>query len=285
MATVDLSRKGRDIKAQPTRGSGVTAPNRRSVAKPAKLARNSGGSGEGLKVEQRFCPAETNPFDTVGWEIRSATIRDESGQALFEQNDCEIPESWSQLATNVVVSKYFYGEPGTSEREKSVRQLIHRVTRTIADWGIADGYFDSAADGENFYNELSWLCLHQCGSFNSPVWFNVGLFQQYGVVGSPCTWNYNPETCQVEQPDNPYEFPQGSACFIQSVAMTTWKTSCDWRAAKRCSVQVWFSGTGTDLSTIRSRQREKLSGGGTPSGPSVVHEGLRLDRRSCQKWW
>ncbi|MCA9165597.1 MAG: vitamin B12-dependent ribonucleotide reductase, partial [Planctomycetales bacterium] len=242
----------------------TATPSRRSAAKPAKLARLSGGSGQGLKVEPRFCPEGTNPFDTVGWEIRSATIRDESGQALFEQNDCEIPERWSQLATNVVVSKYFYGEPGTEEREKSVRQLIHRVTRTIADWGIADGYFDSAADGENFYNELSWLCLHQCGSFNSPVWFNVGLFQQYNVVGSPCTWSYNPESCQVEQPDNPYEFPQGSACFIQSVADNM--EDIMRLASSEAMLFKFGSGTGTDLSTIRS-SREKLSGGGTPSGP------------------
>ena len=264
MATVDLSRKGRDVKALGTRGAASATAGRRSAAKPAKLARMSGGSGQGLRVEPRFCPEETNPFDSVGWEIRSATIRDESGQALFEQNDCEIPERWSQLATNVVVSKYFYGEPGTSEREKSVRQLIHRVTRTIADWGIADGYFDSAADGENFYNELSWLCLHQCGSFNSPVWFNVGLFQQYKVVGSPCTWSYNPETCQVEQPDNPYEFPQGSACFIQSVADNM--EDIMRLASSEAMLFKFGSGTGTDLSTIRS-SREKLSGGGTPSGP------------------
>ena len=264
MATVDLSRKERDNKAQGERDTRATTARGRTAAKPAKLARASGGSGKGLKIEPRFCPADTNPFDTVAWEVRSATIRDESGQALFEQNDCEIPETWSQLATNVVVSKYFYGEPGTSEREKSVRQLIHRVTRTIADWGIADGYFDSAAEGENFYNDLSWLCLHQCGSFNSPVWFNVGLFQEYGVVGSPCTWNYNPETQQVEQPDNPYEYPQGSACFIQSVADNM--EDIMRLASSEAMLFKFGSGTGTDLSTIRSR-REKLSGGGTPSGP------------------
>jgi ribonucleoside-diphosphate reductase alpha chain len=252
MATVELGRKGRIVKGQ--------QPRQRS-ANPPKANR---GTGEGLKIEPRFCPAETNPFDTVQWEIRSAEIKDESGKALFEQNDCEIPESWSQLATNVVVSKYFYGEPGTAEREKSVRQLIHRVTRTIADWGIADGYFDSAADGEQFYNELSWLCLHQCGSFNSPVWFNVGLFQEYQVTGAPCTWSYNPETSQVEQPDNPYEYPQGSACFIQSVDDNM--EDIMRLAASEAMLFKFGSGTGTDLSTIRSR-REKLSGGGTPSGP------------------
>ena len=267
MATVDLSLKGRDTKGRDTKAPaarGATLQGRPLSAKPAKLARVSGDSSQGLKIESRFCPEQTDPFDTVGWDLRSATIRDESGAALFEQNDCEIPESWSQLATNVVVSKYFYGEPGTSEREKSVRQLLHRVTRTIADWGIADGYFDSAADGETFYQELSWLCLHQCGSFNSPVWFNVGLFQQYGVTGSPCTWSYNPETQQVEQPDNPYEFPQGSACFIQSVSDNM--EDIMRLASSEAMLFKFGSGTGTDMSTIRSR-REKLSGGGTPSGP------------------
>ena len=105
----------------------------------------------------------------------TAAIKGEGGEVLFEQQDCEIPVSWSQLATNVVANKYFYGEVGTAERESGVRQLIHRVCRTIADWGTADGYFATQADGERFYRELCWLCLHQHISFNSPVWFNVGL--------------------------------------------------------------------------------------------------------------
>ncbi|MBX3421253.1 MAG: vitamin B12-dependent ribonucleotide reductase [Pirellulaceae bacterium] len=217
-----------------------------------------------LSVPNQFCPAGIDPFDTVQWETRSAAIKDESGQALFEQTDCQIPQSWSQLATNVVVSKYFYGEPGTPQREKSVRQLIHRVTRTIADWGVADGYFASAQEGETFYRELSWLCLHQYGSFNSPVWFNVGLFHEYGVTGSKCTWNCNPETLVVEQPENPYQYPQASACFIQSVEDNM--EDIMRLASSEAMLFKFGSGTGTDLSTIRS-SREKLSGGGTPSGP------------------
>lgn len=224
------------------------------------------GDRSGLKVEATFCPSEVDsPFDTTEWETRSAAIKDESGRALFEQTNCEIPVAWSQLATNVVVSKYFYGDPkNPKERERSVRQLIHRVTRTIADWGLADGYFDSAEDGENFYRDLSWLCLHQHGSFNSPVWFNVGLFHQYGVGGAKCNWRWNRELGEVDQPENPYEFPQGSACFIQRVM-----DNMEDIMRLACSEAMLFkfgSGTGTDLSTIRS-QREKLSGGGTPSGP------------------
>ena len=223
-------------------------------------------SGAGLKIESKFCPDDgRTPFDTVHWEMRSAAIKDESGNALFEQNDCEIPVSWTQLATNVVASKYFYGDPkNANERERSVRQLIHRVTRTITDWGLQDGYFDSPEDGDRFYRDLTWLCLHQHGAFNSPVWFNVGLHAQYGVVGDKCNWRWNHETQSTEQPENPYEFPQGSACFIQSV-----DDNMEDIMQLACSEAMLFkfgSGTGTDLSTIRSH-REKLSGGGTPSGP------------------
>src|SRR5437879_1626148 len=137
---------------------------------------------KGLKVEARFCPPEVaDPFDTVQWELRSAQIKDENGKLMFEQKDAEIPATWSQLATNVVVSKYFYGENGTPERERSVRQLIHRVTRTIADWGKADGYYADDVSAEQFYRALTSLCLHQHGAFNSPVWFNVGLLDRKSV--------------------------------------------------------------------------------------------------------
>ena len=117
---------------------------------------------------------------------RAKTARSSSSRPT-----AKFPSFWSQLATNVVVSKYFYGEVGTPEREHSVRQLIHRVGRTIADWGIEDGYFATREDGERFYRELAWLCLHQHGAFNSPVWFNVGLFHQYGVKGAQCNWHWD----------------------------------------------------------------------------------------------
>src|SRR3954471_8786763 len=104
-----------------------------------------------MSIRQTFCPeSATDPFTTVEWDKRTAAIKGESGEVLFEQPNCEVPSFWSQLATNVVVSKYFYGENGAPERENSVRQLIHRVTRTITDWGIRDGYFASPADGERF---------------------------------------------------------------------------------------------------------------------------------------
>jgi ribonucleoside-diphosphate reductase alpha chain len=211
-----------------------------------------------------FCPDGADPFDTVAWDLRSAQIKDENGKVLFEQKNCEIPSTWSALATNVVVSKYFYGEAGTAEREHSVRQVIHRVARTIADWGTQDGYFASPQDGENFYRELAWLCLHQHGCFNSPVWFNVGLYQQYGVKGSRGNYRWDTVTRSIQRPETSYEFPQASACFIQSVEDNM--EDIMRLATSEAMLFKFGSGTGTDLSTIRSA-KEKLSGGGTPSGP------------------
>ncbi|REK18222.1 MAG: vitamin B12-dependent ribonucleotide reductase [Planctomycetota bacterium] len=225
----------------------------------------SESTGRGLEIDARFCPSDVaDPFDTVQWDLRIAAIKDENGDVLFEQTDCEVPASWSQLATNVVVSKYFYGEVNTPERENSVKQLIHRVSRTITDWGLADGYFASEEDAERFYRELTWLCLHQYGAFNSPVWFNVGLYHQYGVKGAQCNWHWNPESDEVEQPENPYEYPQGSACFIQSVQDNM--EDIMELARSEAMLFKFGSGTGTDLSTLRSH-REKLCGGGKPSGP------------------
>ena len=246
MASVDLERKSAQISAGET-GNG----------------RKAGSAG--LKVPANFCPTEvSDPFDTVEWETRSAQIKDETGGLLFEQQDCEIPATWTQLATNVVVSKYFYGENGTQEREKSIRQLIYRVTRTIADWGLADNYFETTEDGERFFRDLSWLCLHQHGAFNSPVWFNVGLHHQYGVSGSKCNWHWDQQLQESRQPENSYEYPQGSACFIQSVEDNM--EDIMRLATSEAMLFKFGSGTGTDLSSIRSH-REKLSGGGKPSGP------------------
>jgi ribonucleoside-diphosphate reductase alpha chain len=218
-----------------------------------------------LKIDAEFCPTDVEDlYTTVDWEVRSAQIKGENGELIFEQTNCEVPSFWSQLATNVICSKYFYGEVGTNEREYSVRQLVHRVARTIADWGLEDGYFASPQDGERFYRELSWLCLHQHGAFNSPVWFNVGLYHQYGVKGAKCNWRWDADAQAVVQPENPYEYPQGSACFIQHVADNM--EDIMELARSEAMLFKFGSGTGTDLSTLRSH-REKLAGGGKPSGP------------------
>jgi ribonucleoside-diphosphate reductase alpha chain len=169
------------------------------------------------------------------------------------------------LATNIVASKYFYGGAKAKERETSVRQLVHRVARAIADWGLKEGYFATPADAENFYTELAWLCIHQYGSFNSPVWFNVGLHEAYGVTSeSRSSYYWNSESGQIEASSDNYKHPQASACFIQSVKDTM--EDIMRLAASEAMLFKYGSGTGTDLSTLRS-SREKLSGGGTPSGP------------------
>ncbi|MCF7709406.1 MAG: vitamin B12-dependent ribonucleotide reductase, partial [Verrucomicrobia bacterium] len=229
----------------------------------------SGAKGESgkerLSLERVFSDPKVSPFDQIKWEKRTAEITDEKGNTIFRQDDAEMPDFYSALAAKVVVSKYFYGELGTPEREKSLRQLIHRVCRTIADWGVADGYF-SAEDAEVFYDELVWLCLNQYGSFNSPVWFNVGLYQQYGVgkTSGEGNWYFDKRKNAVTRAATQYEKPQCSACFIQSVDDNM--DSIMRLAYSEAMLFKFGSGTGTDLTPIRS-SREKLSGGGRPSGP------------------
>src|SRR5665213_2482439 len=246
----------------------VHSPHRkRSKASTAGRSRFPGATPakSSLPFERVFSNGAVKPFDQIEWEKRTAEITDDAGKVIFKQENVEVPKSWSVLATKVVVSKYFYGEQNTSERETSVRQLIHRISRTIADWGIADGYF-SKADGEVFCEELTWLCLNQYGAFNSPVWFNVGLYHEYGVgkKSGKGNWFYNRETGEAERAATQYEYPQGSACFIQSVKDDM--ESIMHLAYSEAMLFKYGSGTGTDLTPIRS-SREKLSGGGRPSGP------------------
>jgi ribonucleoside-diphosphate reductase alpha chain len=218
----------------------------------------------GLAIEHFFSTPGVHPFEQLEWEKRSATITSDSGETIFEQDNIEVPASWSQLATKVVASKYFYGDVETGQRENSVKQLVHRVCKTITDRGRKDGYFATEADADAFYNELTWLCVNQCGAFNSPVWFNVGLFDVYGVAGSKHNFHWGPQRKEAVACENSYEYPQASACFIQSV-----KDSMEDIMRLAASEAMLFkhgSGTGTDLSTLRS-SREKLSGGGKPSGP------------------
>jgi ribonucleoside-diphosphate reductase alpha chain len=219
---------------------------------------------KGLSIGQVFSKPGVHPFEELEWETRTAKISSDSGEVIFEQNNLEVPVSWSQLATKVVASKYFYGDIDSGQREHSVKQLVHRVCKTIADRGKKDGYFATEQDSENFYNELTWLCVNQYGSFNSPVWFNVGLFDVYGVAGSKHNWHWDQKQQKAIPCESSYEYPQASACFIQSV-----KDSMEDIMKLAASEAMLFkhgSGTGTDLSTLRS-SKEKLSGGGRPSGP------------------
>ena len=235
----------------------VSTPKRASLSKQSKRQK--------IGFDRVFSDAKRSPYDEVEWDKRTAEITDESGKIIFKQDDVEVPKSWSQLATKVVVSKYFFGEQGTPQRETSVRQLIHRVARTIADWGVKDGYF-SKKDGEVFYDELTWLCLNQYGAFNSPVWFNVGLHHEYGVGNdsAPGNWHYDETLGQAKRATSQYEYPQSSACFIQSVDDDL--ESILQLAQSEGMLFKFGSGTGTDLTPIRSKL-ESISGGGSPSGP------------------
>src|SRR6266851_418112 len=249
--------------------SSLNKPRKSSDRRSDRAQKKKNG---GLRFERVFSDAAVRPFDQIEWEHRTAEITDDSGQIIFKQENVEVPKNWSALATKIAVSKYFYGDiahgpdPYKGGRESSVRQLIHRVTRTITDWGIADGYFADAETAEIFYDELTWLCLNQHGAFNSPVWFNVGLYHQYGVGKNAGAGNYfyNRDTGKAERAPTQYEYPQGSACFIQDVDDTM--EDIMRLAMSEAMLFKYGSGTGTDLSTLRST-REKLSGGGKPSGP------------------
>ncbi|MBO6574511.1 MAG: vitamin B12-dependent ribonucleotide reductase [Rhodothermales bacterium] len=244
----------------------------RAGPEPATEKKEEQGVSSGLRIGRVFSTEGQDPFESVTWESREAAIRNQHGQAIFEQKDVEFPTSWSQLSTNVVASKYFYGDvafsgqdPAKGGRESSLRQLIHRVTRTIADWGTEQGYFASEEDGQTFYDELTWLCVNQHGAFNSPVWFNVGLSHQYGIkdTGGKTLHGWDGRTKRVKAVD-PYQRPQASACFIISV-----EDSIDdiWQLMSESARLFKFgSGVGADWSKLRS-SHEMLSGGGVPSGP------------------
>jgi ribonucleoside-diphosphate reductase alpha chain len=197
--------------------------------------RGSRRSGD-LRVERRFTRPGVHPYDELRWEKRGAVIHSEKGDVVFEQKDVEVPASWSQMATNVVVSKYFHGPMHTPQRERSVKGLIDRVAKTISGWGLRDEYFADAAAASVFEAELTHILVNQLACFNSPVWFNVGVEEK----------------------------PQCSACFINSVEDTM--SSILTLARTEGMLFKYGSGTGTNLSTLRS-SKERLSTGGTPSGP------------------
>src|SRR3989344_5897432 len=194
-----------------------------------KLAVNSkqgNGRSYGLNWPRFF--GEGDPYDFIQWERRTATITKSDGSIVFEQKDIEIPSFWSQTAMDMVASKYFRGKINSPEREISVRQMIDRVSITIANWGKAEGRFVSDQDYENFLQDLKFLLINQYASFNSPVWFNVGV----------------------------YERPQSSACFILSVE-DNMQSILDWYKDEGW-IFKYGSGSGINLSKLRS-SKESLS--------------------------
>src|SRR6266481_3814430 len=182
-----------------------------SAETPGRLAER------GLGVKRYFTKAGTHPFDEIEWETRTASIQNEKGQTIFEQRNVEAPKDWSMTATNIVASKYFHGKQGTAERETSVRRLISRVADTIAHWGVEGGYFRTEADAESFHDELLHLLVRQKGAFNSPVWFNCGLWHKYHRQSTGGGWYWDPATGGIKKETEAYRHPQCSACFINSV--------------------------------------------------------------------
>src|SRR5271166_3832528 len=210
--------------------------------------------------------AGKTPYDEVKWELRTASIGNDKGAVIFEQRDVEVPVDWSQTATNIVASKYFYGKMGSPERETSVAQLVERVVNTITDWGQKDGYFKGPEDGENFRNELAHLMLTQKACFNSPVWFNVGVKETRGYG-----WIYDEREGRVTKLESGVMRPQCSACFIVSVKDSL-ESILD-LAKTEGMLFKWGSGTGTNLSALREEDAV-LSGGGRASGPLSFMKGF-----------
>jgi ribonucleoside-diphosphate reductase alpha chain len=215
----------------------------KSLATDTAAEKTAAGAGKGLSFQRYFTDGKKSPFDAVEWEKRTALIGNEKGVTIFRQEDVEVPKSWSQTATNIVTSKYFHGKPGTAQREGSARQLIGRVVSTIVRWGQECGYFADAESRDVFRDELTHLLVEQKMSFNSPVWFNVGV-----------------------QPK-----PQCSACFINSVSDNM--ESIMGLTRTEGMLFKWGSGTGTNFSTLRG-SKETLSGGGIASGPVSFMKGF-----------
>ncbi len=225
---------------------------------------------KGLEFTRFFSKAGVSPYDDIQWEMRTAFIGNEKGKTIFEQRNVEMPLSWSQTATNIVSSKYFHGKLGTPDRETSVRQLVSRVVDTIADWGLAQGYFATPEDGENFRDDLAHIMLHQKASFNSPVWFNCGV-HRCEPEAHINNWHWSPAGDKIVLEDTGYRNPQCSACFINSVEDSL---SSILTLAKTEGMLFKFgSGTGSNLSALRSAA-ESLSGGGQASGPISFMRGF-----------
>ncbi len=197
----------------------------------------------GLTFERRYSDPSVSPYDAIEWELRTAAITSEKGETIFEQKNVEVPKSWSQTATNIVAQKYFHGRVGTPERESSVKQLIERVAATITGYGEKGGYFKTSADRDAFHDELAAILVNQVASFNSPVWFNVGIEPK----------------------------PQGSACFINACGDSM--DSILRLARTEGMLFKYGSGTGSNLSSIRG-SHETLSSGGTASGPLSFMKGF-----------
>ncbi len=216
-----------------------------------------------VEIARHFTQTGKNPLDAVAYVKSSSKIKNTDGSTVFEMKDVEVPGNWSQLAVDILVSKYFRkaGVPGTNH-ETSVRQVVGRVAHTLRLEGEKAGYF-SAVDAQTFEDELLYLLINQMGAFNSPVWFNCGLYHAYGIEGSGGNYAWDSKSMRIVETHDAYSRPQCSACFIQSVdddLMSIFQL-----AKNEARLFKYGSGTGTNFSNIRGAN-EKLAGGGTSSG-------------------
>src|SRR3989442_4369788 len=242
-------------------GTSVTAP-RSEGPRPSRKAR-------GLSLTRRITSESATAgevLNRVEWRWRAAKISGADGEVVFKMDEAEVPADWSQLATDVAVSKYFRkaGVPTGSGAEESVRQLVRRVAHTLRTAGEeTGGYFATAADAETFEAELSYMLVHQIGAFNSPVWFNCGLWHEYRIKGSGGNYAVDLATGQADKTEEAYKRPQVSACFIQSCSDDL--ESIFTLVHDEARVFKYGSGSGTNFSKLRGKM-ERLSGGGTSSG-------------------
>lgn len=229
-------------------------------------------STKGLHIQRLFTKVEMEAFNMVDYDLRESRITEPNGTVVFEMKNVEVPSSWSQLATDILAQKYFRkrGAEGTKNSdgqqtgsESSAKQTVHRVAHTIRTFGEAQGYFASKTDADSFEQELKYMLITQRGAFNSPVWFNCGLYHEYGVVGDAGNYAWDFAQGAVVEIDNAYARPQCSACFIQKVddsLMGIFEL-----AKNEAKLFKYGSGTGSNFSNLRSKY-EILSGGGISSG-------------------
>jgi ribonucleoside-diphosphate reductase alpha chain len=246
--------------------------NSSSISAKLSTENSTDASAAPLIEKHAFANPECHPYEETEWTFRAAEITDEKGGLVFRQEGIEVPKAFSDLATKILSSKYFYGDPDGGRhpskggREHSFKQVVDRVVNTLSAWGLEDGYFQTGTEARIFKEDLTWLLVNQVGAFNSPVWFNLGLYHEYGVGRDSAKGNFywKPDSEAVRRAPNQYEYPQCSACFIQHVEDDL-ESIMDLAKAEAMLFK-FGSGSGSDLSSIRST-REKLSGGGRPSGP------------------
>lgn len=217
-----------------------------------------------LNLKRRFTDKDINPLEIIEYEKRTSRITEASGEVVFEMHNLEVPKTWSQLATDILASKYCRraGVPETGY-EDSLKKVVHRISNTIRSFGEEHKYFQSKDEADIFESELSHILVTQKGAFNSPVWFNVGLYHQYDIKGGGGNFYWDPESNTVKPSKDSFSNPQGSACFINGLEDDL--LSIFELVKTEAKLFKFGSGTGTNFSVLRSKE-EKLSGGGTSSG-------------------